>query len=76
MTTNLREDFAMISFSDAQILDLSFSKDLCVRLKDWEESEFTLIFEAVVAIELFDIVGEDLSHGTVDSTDPLIEPCC
>ena len=71
--TMVKEGFAKIPLSDAQILELSFDKDLCVRLKDWEERIFTLVFEDVVGMEFFGIVGEDLSHGTVDSTDPLIE---
>ena|SRR5258705_13665549 len=73
MITTVKEDFAKIPLSDAQILELYFVKDLCVRLKDWEERIFTLVFEDVAGMECFGIVGEDLSHGTVDSTDPLIE---
>jgi len=71
--TNPAEDFATVPLADAQVLELSLTEDLCIRLKDWKEKEFTLIFEGVVGLELFGVVGEDLSHGTVDSTDPLIQ---
>lgn len=77
MTPEQIHKFASLELSDGQVLGVSLSDtELRVLCMDWREAEFTLIFHDVVGIEELGIIGEDLSHGSVDSTDPFIGRAC
>jgi hypothetical protein len=69
--------FEHVDFADAEVIRLSTDSDtLQVHGKDWQERPFRLIFTDVVGYEVFSIVGEDLSHGSVSYDDPFIARAC
>lgn len=67
------ESFAALPFADSQVLDLASTVgELAVTCTDWQEQVFVITFTEVIGYEGFGIEGEDLSHGTVSASDPLI----
>ncbi|MEG0292626.1 MAG: hypothetical protein RR617_07830 [Anaerovoracaceae bacterium] len=63
--------FDNLIMSDAQIiemnLDLSSSKFI---LRTWDDKEWLIIFEEVLAIQSFSVEGVDLSHLVIGNDDP------
>jgi hypothetical protein len=71
------EDFTKLALSDGQISQLRIFQDkLFLDCLDWKSKVLTLIFNDVIGVEVFNIVGEDLSHGTVSSADSFINRSC
>ena len=69
--------FIRFRFADGHVLTWSVNtEEVRVHFTNWQEALFTLVFRDVVGIEALSIEGEDLSHGTADSTDPFIERAC
>jgi hypothetical protein len=70
-------DFTKIRFDDAEIVRVHAVEDqLHVIYRDWKEQQHTLIFECVAGYQWFSPEGKALSHGTIETRDPLIDLAC
>jgi len=68
------QEFAKLPFADGKVLRLSLDGgEICAHCLDWQNRAFCVRFSDVIGYEVFSIEGEDLSHGTVNSTDPFIK---
>lgn len=68
------EEFKKLNLADGQVIKFSsLESQFCVDCLDWQGETITLIFDGSVGLELFDIVGEDLSHAEITLDDPFIE---
>jgi hypothetical protein len=68
------ESFATLPLADSQVLGLASTVgELSVSLQDWQEQSFVITFIDVVGYEVIGVESEELSHGSVSTSDPLIE---
>lgn len=65
--------FSELNLADSTVLGYSVDNGVVlVVVRDWQEQVLRLRFEETIALESFSIEGEDLSHGSEDTSDPLI----
>lgn len=69
--------FENYSLADGQIRSLLVENaTLRIAFQNWQEREDVLVFEDFLGLEGLNPVGEDMSHGTEVSGDPLVERIC
>nr|WP_279158770.1 hypothetical protein [Pseudomonas corrugata] len=70
-------DFEKIGFSDAEITAIAMMGDeLHVTYVDWQDRIYRLRFGTVAGYQAFCPERRELSHGTLDLEDPLIDVAC
>jgi hypothetical protein len=71
---NSIEKLNKIGWADGEVYECSFSKnELCISYVDWQERKITLTFHDCISVEIFDVVGEALSHAIATDNDPSIQ---
>ncbi len=67
-------DFSELPLSDAVVVDVVIQPDVVVvNCLDWKEVPMRLEFEGVIAVELYNPIGVDLSHGALIDDDELLK---
>jgi hypothetical protein len=67
------EEFNKLNLADGQVCGFfSSGEQLCIDCLDWRKEKVTLVFDGFIGVELFDIVGEDLSHVMATDDDMMI----
>jgi hypothetical protein len=74
---DITEKLAQFNLADGKITRLNLSdNNLYIYYSNWEEEKYFLLFNDVIGMQIFDIIGIDLSHVTVDLTDDFIRQSC
>ncbi|CAH0351044.1 hypothetical protein [Aquabacterium sp. CECT 9606] len=70
-------DFLKLSLNDAEIESVTAKREqLIVNYKNWKEESCTLVFSEVAGYQWFSPEGKSLSHGTIETDDPLLAHAC